>query len=333
MGSLLAILIVPLLARAAFFSFSSLLNSTAEELQASGTPLNSQTMPLLTPEKNIQPPPASGGADITVVDGSALLADGSVLGNLVETSGVSNSGQISVYTVREGDTLSEIAEMYNVSVSTIAGANRIERRVIHPGQELIILPITGVQHVVAKGDTLASIAKKYKGDLEDIASYNELATDAALTVGETIIVPNGVIEAPPAPRSSGSTAAVRSAGGPPVAQGYYGWPVDGGVVTQGIHGYNGIDIGARTGTSIFAAAAGTVIVARSGGYNGGYGSYVVVKHDNGTQTLYAHASAVLVSVGEQVSKGQPIAKVGSTGRSTGNHLHFEVRGAANPFRR
>jgi murein DD-endopeptidase MepM/ murein hydrolase activator NlpD len=105
----------------------------------------------------------------------------------------------------------------------------------------------------------------------------------------------------------------------------------GGVKTQGLHGYNGIDIGAAAGTSIVAAAPGTVIIARSGGWNGGYGSYVVVQHGNGTQTLYAHASSVLVSQGQQVTQGQAIARVGATGRATGNHLHFEVRGAKNPF--
>jgi murein DD-endopeptidase MepM/ murein hydrolase activator NlpD len=98
-----------------------------------------------------------------------------------------------------------------------------------------------------------------------------------------------------------------------------------------LHGYNGVDIAAPVGTSIFAAAEGTVIVAASSGWNSGYGNYVVISHPNGTQTVYGHASKVMVSVGEHVSKGQLIASVGSTGKSTGPHLHVEVRGAANPF--
>lgn len=323
------LLVTPALVQA--FSWSSLLRGTAEVSQAQSTSLNSQNMELLEPAKNIDPHPPVGGADITVIDGSALKSEGSS-SDVTETEEVVQpSTQISVYVVRPGDTLSQIAEMFNVSVNTIAWANNIQGRVIHPGQELVILPVTGVQHTVAKGDTLASIAKKYKGDLEEIANYNELATNASLTVGQTITIPDGVV-APPPVSSSGVSAAVRSAGGPPAAPGYYGWPVSGGVLTQGLHGYNGIDIGAGYGTNIFSAAAGTVIVARAGGYNGGYGSYVVIQHDNGTQTLYAHASQVLVSVGSQVSKGQVIAKMGSTGKSTGTHLHFEVRGAANPFR-
>ena len=133
-----------------------------------------------------------------------------------------------------------------------------------------------------------------------------------------------------APPPLAPTSPLRSAVGPSIAV-YYHWPVAGGTKTQGLHGYNGIDIGAPRGSSIFAAAAGTVLVARVGGWNGGYGNYVGVQHDNGTQTLYAHASIVLVSAGQQVSQGSPIATVGATGRATGAHLHFEVRGARNPF--
>jgi murein DD-endopeptidase MepM/ murein hydrolase activator NlpD len=103
------------------------------------------------------------------------------------------------------------------------------------------------------------------------------------------------------------------------------------VKTQGIHGHNGVDFGGPTGTSIKAAAGGTVTVARNGGYNGGYGSYVVISHPNGTQTLYAHMSSVGVSVGQNVGQGDYIGAIGNTGKSTGPHLHFEVRGARNPF--
>ncbi len=98
-----------------------------------------------------------------------------------------------------------------------------------------------------------------------------------------------------------------------------------------MHGNNGVDIAAPLGTPVVASAGGTVIIARSSGWNGGYGLYVVISHSNGTQTLYAHLSSVNVSVGDSVSKGQVIGKVGNTGKSTGPHLHFEVRGARNPF--
>jgi murein DD-endopeptidase MepM/ murein hydrolase activator NlpD len=108
-------------------------------------------------------------------------------------------------------------------------------------------------------------------------------------------------------------------------------PIVGGVRTQGIHGYNAVDLAAPVGTSLMAAASGEVIIAKVGGYNGGYGSYVVIRHGNGSQTLYAHMSRVDARVGQVVSQGEVIGAVGSTGRSTGSHVHFEIRGAANPF--
>ena len=102
--------------------------------------------------------------------------------------------------------------------------------------------------------------------------------------------------------------------------------------SQGIHGYNGVDLGAPIGTSVMAAADGTVVTAKSGGYNGGYGNYVVVQHGNGSQTLYAHMSKVATYAGASVVQGQVIGSVGSTGKSTGAHLHFEIRnGIRNPF--
>jgi murein DD-endopeptidase MepM/ murein hydrolase activator NlpD len=104
-------------------------------------------------------------------------------------------------------------------------------------------------------------------------------------------------------------------------------------MTQGVHGRNAVDLAAARGTPIHAAAGGTVIIAKnSGAWDGGYGNYVVVTHDNGSQTLYAHMSHSLVAAGQTVSSGQIIGYVGMTGLTTGPHVHFEVRGAANPFR-
>jgi murein DD-endopeptidase MepM/ murein hydrolase activator NlpD len=233
--------------------------------------------------------------------------------------------------VHPGDTLSEIAQMFDVSVKTIVWANDIVGGKISPGQVLVILPVTGIRHTVAKGETLASVSKKYKGDADEIAEYNGLE-DGKLTVGEVIIIPDGQILPQPTASSASSarTSPLRNAGGPHLDS-YYTWPVNGGVITQGLHGYNGVDIGASIGTGVLASANGVVIVARDSGWNGGYGSYVVIQHDNGTQTLYAHMSAVLVSVGDVVVMNQNIGRVGQTGKATGPHLHFEVRGASNPF--
>jgi LysM repeat protein len=305
--------------------------------------LNSQNIPLLQPAVNIDPNPAKGGGDITIVSGQALAADQGPAGTDAQAATPPASTQISVYTVHDGDTLSGIASMFNVSVNTIIWANDIKGRVIHPGDVLVILPVTGIKYTVAKGDTIASIAKKYKSDADEIASYNELSGDSSLAVGSSIIIPNG--EAPavvttvkvksPSGTVSipkvGTTAKLHDAGGPDYNY-YYTWPLLGGVITQGLHGYNAVDIGAPKGTPIYAAAAGTVIVAKNNdAWNGGYGNYVVIQHGNGTQTLYAHASDVLVSPGDSVAQGKTIGLVGKTGEATGYHLHFEVRGAENPF--
>ncbi len=113
---------------------------------------------------------------------------------------------------------------------------------------------------------------------------------------------------------------------------YYRWPVAGGYITQGLHSRNGIDIGAKSGSPIFATADGIVVAVHDGGWSdGGYGNYILVEHSNGTQTLYAHAKEIIALLGQDVAQGQKIATVGTTGESTGPHLHFEVHGAKNPF--
>ncbi len=332
-------LLAPTVASAGFFSISSLLSSITPQASAASQSQNSQTLPLLAPATNIDPNPSVGGGDISVVGGSALVPQDGPSGTSADIKARPSSSAVSVYVVRAGDNLSTIAQMHGVSVNTIKWANDLTGT-IHEGQELVILPVSGVRHTVAKGDTVASLAKKYSADEQEILAHNDISGD--LVVGKEILIPNGTIAAAPsvkiaakAKTSPGSGAgATIAAGGPAAASGYYGRPLAGGIVTQGIHGYNGIDFGAPNGTPIYAAAAGTVVVALdNGGYNGGYGNYVVVQHANGTQTLYAHMTDVLTSNGATVAKGAQIGTVGNTGKSTGNHLHFEVRGAANPFAR
>ncbi|MEN9389999.1 MAG: hypothetical protein RLZZ283_99 [Candidatus Parcubacteria bacterium] len=239
-----------------------------------------------------------------------------------------DSTQISIYVVRKDDTLSEIAKMYDVTPNTILWANDLNSaKQIKPGQTLVILPVTGIQHTVKKGETVAALAKKYKGEVDDILDYNNLATESALKVGETILIPYGVEPAV----ISVSTGAVNTQYSGPSLIGYFLRPLIGGTRTRGIHGHNGVDLGSKTGTNVLASAAGTVIVSRAYGYNGGYGQYIVIEHPNGTQTLYGHLSQNYVQAGDTVGQGSVIGAVGSTGRSTGPHLHFEIRGAANPF--
>ena len=186
-----------------------------------------------------------------------------------------------------------------------------------------------MRHTVAKGDTIASIAKKYGGDPDDIIVFNDLSAKESLDVGSVVIIPDGEATEPSPPASSSRTRFVR--GGGPDLGGYYSSPLASYRKTQGLHGYNGVDIAAPRGSTVYAAADGVTIIARSSGWNGGYGKYIVLSHPNNTQTVYGHLDAVLISPGARVSRGQPIGLEGSTGRSTGSHLHFEVRGAKNPF--
>ncbi len=269
--------------------------------------------------------------DLQFVDGSALVSSMGPLGNIAEAADSSVSYKITTYTVREGDTLSLIAETFDVSVATIRWANNIPQGgQIRKGDTLVILPVSGVQHTVLKGDTIASIAKKYSGDPDDIYDFNGLTPGEPLEAGVVVVIPDGEISLPPVqtPRSFAPTY-VR--GGGPEYAGYYMRPIVGGVRSRGLHGFNGVDLARSCGSPIYASAAGTIITARSSGWNGGYGEYVVIAHGNGTQTLYAHLSAVLVNPGSGVVQGQQMGLVGSTGKSTGCHVHFEIRGAKNPF--
>ncbi|HEV3245275.1 MAG TPA: M23 family metallopeptidase, partial [Candidatus Paceibacterota bacterium] len=313
-------------------------------------------MPLLQPATNIDPTPGVGDGGVTIVDGSALVSEEGPAGTLADIVKPAN-GTISTYVVQPGDSLSSIAKLFNISVGTILSANDLPRSaVIQPGDQLVILPITSIPYTVKKGDTIESIAKAYNADVTEIESYNNV-DDSSLAVGDQILIPNGEAEASissqsastpshPISKKNASTkvlqgtegacgAFVPNANNPaepshnvgPVGtcaqDAYYIAPLSHYVQTQGIHGYNAVDLAAPSGTPIMAAADGTVIVARSGGWNGGYGSYVVIEHGNGSQTLYGHMSRVAAYDGETVVQGQVIGYVGMTGDATGPHVHFE----------
>ncbi len=300
---------------------------------------NSQTLAVLSAANNIDPNPSKGGAEITITDDAALLASSGPSGTLanVDESSDTVSKHVGLYIVRKGDTLSEISKMFGVSINTIRWANDIGRRgTIQIGQELIILPMTGIKYTVKRGGTLRDIIKSYGGDLSEAVEYNDIDADKWLAKGTEVIIPDGELQVKEPSNSwrakrkyARSTVRVKGSNAPSY-RGYYIRPAT-GTKTQGLHGYNAIDIGASFGTPIVASASGRVIRAKYSGWNSGYGNYLIIQHGNGTQTLYAHAKSVIVSVGQQVVQGQVIAYMGSTGRSTGSHVHFEIRGARNPF--
>jgi lipoprotein NlpD len=329
---------------------------------------NLQTMDFGQPATNLDPSPTTT-PDITIAGDSAVVPEDGPSGTAADIQKKTQNGSISVYVVRSGDTLSTIAQLFGVTPGTILSANDLTASSkLQVGEQLVILPITGITYTVKKGDTLESIAKKYGGDAADIGTYNGI-DDTALAVGADIIIPDGeagtTSSSPSTTKKSTtpSTPAQKVVASSKILQGqyasgneipmannpaepargvgpvgttaqidYYTSPLASFIQTQNIHGYNAVDLAAPKGTPIMAAAAGEVIIAKQGGYNGGYGSYVVITHDNGSQTLYAHMSVVEATVGEEVVQGQVIGLVGATGDATGPHVHFEIRdGIRNPF--
>jgi LysM repeat protein len=305
--------------------------------------LHDPSIDLLQAALNSDPNPNKGEHEMEVVGGMALIPHGDIAEGEEEVSSTIGSKpkktDIAIYTVKEGDSLSEIAEEYGVSTKTILWANDIrDAGTIRTGDELIILPVSGVQHKVASGETLQSIAKKYGSDVSDIALYNGISETKGLIAGSEIIVPGGAFPSTPSITKSvagtgstkKSTPAAKSSS-TSSSSGKYGNPLPGRPISQANHGYNAVDIDGETGDPIYASAGGSVIIAKGGGgYNGGYGNYIVIDHGGGVQTLYAHMSSLAVS-GGSIGKGEVIGYVGNTGKSTGSHLHFEVRGATNPL--
>lgn len=289
---------------------------------------NSQTITLLQPAVNHDPNPEKSSGTAPIV-GSTLVADIA----LSETAPVDGGNtQISSYIVRDGDTLSGIAKMFGVSVNTIVWANDINRASgLRVGQTIVILPVTGISYTIAKGDTIKGIASRYKADVDEILRYNDLTLESTIVVGRNIIIPDAEIRVVVPTRTVSAGVNIAHDTNVPEYSGYYDRPISGGTKTQGLHGYNAVDLAAPVGTPIYASASGKVIVSATGGWNGGYGNMVIISHANGTQTVYAHNSKNLVVIGQYVEKGQKIALMGATGKSTGSHVHFEIRGAKNPF--
>jgi murein DD-endopeptidase MepM/ murein hydrolase activator NlpD len=232
---------------------------------------------------------------------------------------------ILTYNIAAGDTIGGVARRFRITPESIVWANdSLENNVdyLKIGQEILIPPTSGVLHTVQSGDTVESIAKKYKAEPNGIIALeaNNLAPPYALTAGQKVMVPGG--EKPIVQKVqygfSGATPTTSARG-----SGNWQWPVA-GYLTQGFwSGHRAIDIGTRTGNAVWAADSGYIVFVGWEAY--GYGNHIIVNHGNGYETLYAHLSVVLVTPGQSVRRGQVIGLAGSTGRSTGPHLHFEIR--------
>lgn len=230
------------------------------------------------------------------------------------------------YEVKGGDTLASIAKKFDVSVQSIKWASSLRSDTIKPGQVIKVPPVDGVVHRVSSGETVYSIAKRYHTDPQQIVNFpfNEYADSDtfALVSGQVLYVPGGTI-VPEAPRRTpGSRFVAQIVAGQP-GSGSFIWPTSGGVSQYPVWYHMALDIANKALPPVLASDTGTVSSAGCGG--GGYGCNIIVNHGNGFETLYGHLSRIDVSAGQGVVKGQQIGRVGSTGRSTGPHLHFEVR--------
>jgi murein DD-endopeptidase MepM/ murein hydrolase activator NlpD len=225
-----------------------------------------------------------------------------------------------------GDTLVKIAEKFSVSVDTIKWANNLNRDALSIGQELKIPPVTGVVHRVKEGESVYSVAKKYKTEAQKIVNFpfNDF-TDLdtfALNVGQTLIVPDGV--PPQAPAIAAPAAPPVFAGG----TGQFQWPVGGSISQYPVWYHMALDVANPSAPGIAAADAGVVTNVQYLRY--GYGHHLTLDHGDGLSTLYAHMSDIYVQPGDRVARGQIIGRMGLTGRTSGMHLHFEVRRNGTP---
>lgn len=259
-----------------------------------------------------------------------VASEGSVnVDSNVFSTDVSNKIRTSIitYTVQRGDTISTIADKFGISTNTIRWENNLTGDDITVGDDLRILPVTGVSYKVQPGDTVYTIAKKFNTDPQGMVDFplNDFANPEtfSLVAGQILIVPGGTKSSTPtyvAPQAQVFAGAV------PVTRGGWFFPVQ-GLVTQYPSWYHmALDIAGSIGTPVYAAHSGTVERVSVGSYDTGYGNNVWINDGDGIETHYAHLSEVSVSVGQQVTGGQSVIGArGNTGRSTGPHTHFEVR--------
>lgn len=261
-----------------------------------------------------------------------FLDDGTLLAGVApDTSVPDGAGLLRNHTVKVGDTLTGIARQYGVSMMTVWWANKLTSKdALKVGQVLIIPPVSGLIVTVDADDTLESIAAEHKVNAQAIVEANDL-DQPTLVIGQLLIIPGAIGEAIPTPKPTPKPTPRRTTSSGTVSApvnytgGAFVWPVVGGnnYISQYFrYGHYGIDIAATHGSTVRAAAAGTVQFAGWKSNGGGY--QVWIAHGGGLYTTYNHMSGVSVGRGQYVARGQQVGRVGCTGYCTGPHLHFEV---------
>lgn len=268
-------------------------------------------------------------AEVSPTDGlgqGLLIVDDALILNPTNpiTSSLPSRDGLLVYRVEKGDTLSKIAADFGVSLNTILWANKDLRRILQPGQEIIILPVSGIIHQVQEGENLESIAGLYGVPQQKIVSVNKVNADELMLPGKKIIIPDA------RPRRSLASGSENL----PNLNSYFALPTTGWNWGE-LHPVNAVDIANACGTPIYAAQEGLVVeVGSPASWNSGYGGTILIEHPNSTKTRYAHIRKSFVAVGDYVNQRELVAEIGNTGNVHGNpgcHLHFEVRGARNPL--
>jgi murein DD-endopeptidase MepM/ murein hydrolase activator NlpD len=255
---------------------------------------------------------------------------------------------VTEYTVSRGDSLFGIADEYKIKPETLYWANPDvflgSPDSLKPGDVLLVPPVDGVYYEWQKGDTFESVATAFEVDpavILDWPGNNIDLTDPKVTVGESVLIPGAERNDQPLfiqTITVANTAAGAACGGGFVGRGYFTWPTN----SHSLSGFNfgeggshrGIDISAQVGSPIYAADNGVVTMASLDEWNNGYGHVIQIDHGNGFVTLYAHLTDIFVAPCTAVLAGSQIATAGSTGNSSGAHLHFEIRyggSAVNPW--
>ncbi|MCX6744828.1 MAG: peptidoglycan DD-metalloendopeptidase family protein [Candidatus Parcubacteria bacterium] len=241
------------------------------------------------------------------------------------------------YTVKDGDTIGTIAQKFGLSQNTILWENNLTARsYIQPGQILKILPTNGISYSIVKGDNLGKIAQKFNSESSKIIEFNRLSDESDIQVGQVLIIPEGKPYAPPLVIKP-KLASIKQIFQQPISEevsdsgtGKLYWPNGCHTLTQYFNWRHvGLDIACPKGTPIHAAEDG--VVYKVAYLNTGYGHHVFIDHGNGKTTRYGHMTTIFVKEGETVKRGQEIGLEGSTGMSTGPHLHFEVRINNKPY--
>ena len=352
----------PLLTEAWFFDVAQAQSQPGQTVLNSDE--NAQTVDLLSPNVSMASDGTAVDPDAVVtIDSTSSALDPQVGtdGTLADVTGVSDAGALQIYTVVSGDTVASIAAKFHVSENTIRFDNELNASdVVHVGDTLVVVPISGVSYVVKKGDTIASVEKKFKivssDEISTFLAFNSLDESSALSIGQVLIAPGAQLSSV---SPSGTSSKSKSSSSPGAASKYVFHGSDAGIgstvlmihvpvvstivrdyfikpipcpMTQGKHDLYAVDLSCgEIGTPIKAAANGIVMFAKYG-WNGGYGNLIIMKHPNGMLTFYAHIkpNGIDVKQGQSVTQGTVIGHVGTTGESTGPHLHFEVRGGGNP---